>query len=552
MIEDFHPEFIYGVSVASAEAKPSNSVYSQLETMIMQKTDYEVPEELGMLSTFSFPNISLLEFDKARDLMDIGYKRTMEMMDSIKARVPRRVPLSEVNERRKAYKESLPPLIFQNIYVTGVKNEAQRKYIEGQMHRDVNQEFDMEEFKRAYFKMLTSSKIKEIFPHAVYNRKTKKFDLYLDVKLKEEIQIEFGGNISSYQANQLFLGLSYQYLRRFAADVSTNFQVGNAFNGVLLNGRIYLQTRIPTYLNWDGVFSDRRYSQSQSLFYEDVLPAFIKQKELYTKVKLGFPFLTNAKAELGAAYGQLNDFYYQLPESMTPGSSYDHSRYNLFAGSISIEKNTLNYKQYPFAGRKQFIIAEYVTGNERYFPAPLTNYGEYHHKIHSWIQMKGEWEQYFNLNHLFNLGITGELVVSSKNLLNNYTSSILQAPAFTPTPHSKIVFNEAFRANQYAAFGLSPIVKLSNYLPFRLDMYGFAPIYQLIRDEVRGEDCSHRALPFFCHFLLRFELMVVSSIFLLLPSAVCWLLSQCHRPLSLILNFGLNIGYLIFNPKMLD
>ena len=93
--------------------------------------------------------------------MNIGYKRTMAMIDSIKARVPRRVELSEVNKRRAAYKQGLPPLIFQNIYVTGV-NESQKKYIESQLHRDINHEFSMEEFKRAYFKMLTYSKIKEI------------------------------------------------------------------------------------------------------------------------------------------------------------------------------------------------------------------------------------------------------------------------------------------------------------------------------------------------------------------------------------------------------
>lgn len=46
----------------------------------------------------------------------------------------------------------------------------------------MNHDFSMEEFKRAYFKMLTSSKIREIMPHAVYNRREKKFDLYLDVK----------------------------------------------------------------------------------------------------------------------------------------------------------------------------------------------------------------------------------------------------------------------------------------------------------------------------------------------------------------------------------
>ena len=52
--------------------------------MIMQKTEYDVPEDEGMMIKFSFPTVSLLDFQKARDLMNIGYKRTMAMIDSIK------------------------------------------------------------------------------------------------------------------------------------------------------------------------------------------------------------------------------------------------------------------------------------------------------------------------------------------------------------------------------------------------------------------------------------------------------------------------------------
>ena len=52
--------------------------------MIMQKTDYEVPEEDGMMIKFSFPTVSLFGFtSKGKELMDIGYKRTLSMIDSI-------------------------------------------------------------------------------------------------------------------------------------------------------------------------------------------------------------------------------------------------------------------------------------------------------------------------------------------------------------------------------------------------------------------------------------------------------------------------------------
>lgn len=546
----FHPDFIFGSIVSGGNNKPSSNVYNQLEAMVMQKTDYEVPEEEGMFIQFNFPDVSLLDFQKGKELMKIGYQRTIEMIDSLKQRVPRTVPLSEVQARRVAYKEGLPPLIFHNIYVTGV-SESQKKYIEAQLHRDVNQDFSMEEFKRAYFKMLTYSKIKEIMPHAVYNRKEKKFDLYLDVKMKEEITIGFGGNVSSHQANQLFLGLGYQYLGRVAADFNSNFQVGNSFSGVMLNGRMYLQTRIPTYLNLQGVFSDKRYSESQSLFYEDVVPAMIKQKELYMKLKLGFPFLNQAKAEIGFAYGRLNDHYLQTTNMLFPNATFDHSQYDLFAGSLSIEQNSLNAKQYSITGKQQFLMAQYVTGTEKYDPSSTSSQAPIDKKTHSWLQMKGRWRQYQELNNRFNIGYMAEMVLSSKNLLNNYTASVLQAPAFTPTPHSEIVFNEAFRANQYVALGLSPIVKLGKLLHFRLDMYGFAPLYEIKKDVVQT-DQTYVGLPYYGKFLHSFKYMGEAAVVLQLPFLSISLYANGYSYPKQNFNFGLNIGYLIFNPKMLD
>ena len=272
MKADFNPDFILGSVVAGSNNKPSENPYSQLETMIMQKTEYDIPEEDGMMLKFQFSDVSLLDFPRAKELMEIGYRRTLSIIDSIKMRVPREVTRDELSLKRKAYKEGLPPLVFKNIYINGV-TDAQRNYIEAQLHRDINNEFTMEDFRRAYFKMLSYSKIKEIIPHAVYNRKEKLFDLYLDVTVKDEIKVSFGGNVSSHQANQLFLGFNYQAISHVAADYTANFHVGNSFSGVLLNARTYLKTRIPSYLNVQAAYSFKKYSESQSLFYEDVLPS---------------------------------------------------------------------------------------------------------------------------------------------------------------------------------------------------------------------------------------------------------------------------------------
>lgn len=550
MKEAFQPDFIFGSVVAGGNNKPSANPYNQIETMIMQKTDYTIDSEEGMLVKFSFPDVSLLDFQKAKDLMDIGYKRTIAMMDSIKQRVSNRLPMADLAERRKKYKESLPPLVFREIYVTGVTG-AQQKYIESQLHRDFRGEFSMEEFRQAYFKMLTSSKIKEIFPHAIYNRKTKSFDLYLDVKMKEEITIDFGGNVSSYQANQLFVGLGYQSLGHYAADFNTNFQIGNAFSGVMLNSRLYLQTYVPMYVNLSGVFSYRRFSESQSLFYEDVLPAFIKQKELYVRAGVGFPFLTKAKTEINLAYGSMNDYYYQTSNVSFQNMRFDKSYYNMFVGSLSIKRNSLDAKQYPITGKYQYMTAQYATGKEHYKPALASEMNPAEENTHSWLTMKGGLNQYHTINKYFNLGYMAEMVISSKNLMSNYTSSILQAPAFTPTPHSKIMFNEAFRANQYVAAGITPIWKINKLLHLRADLYCFAPLYEIKKEIIKTEN-GFIGKPYYGKFMDSYKFMGETALVLQLPFLSISLYANGYSYPKNNFNFGLNIGYLIFNPKLMD
>lgn len=551
MKEAFQPDFIFGSVVAGTKnSKPSDNPYSQIETMIMQKTDYAIEPEEGMVVKFDFNDVSLLDFQRAQELMDIGYKRTLHLIDSIKERVTREVPLAELNVRRKEYKDSLPPLVFKDIYVTGVTG-AQQKYIEAQLHRDINGEFSMEEFRRAYFKMLTYSKIKEIIPHAIYNRKLKQFDLYLDVKVIDEITMALGGNISSHQANQLFLGMGYQSIGQYAADFNANFQVGNAFNGVLLNSRFYLQTQVPMYVNVMGAYSYRKFVESQSLFYEDVQPAIIKQKELFMRAGVGFPFLTKSKAEISLTYGRLTDLYFQTSNVSFQNRRFDESYYDVLAGALSIERYSLDFKQYPISGRQQYLMAQYVTGKEHYRPAYKSDQNPLAQRTHSWLLIKGRLNQYHVVNDRFRLGYLSEVVISSKNLMNNYTSTILQAPAFTPTPHSQIVFNEAFRANQYVAVGLSPIWKISKLLHLRADMYCFAPFNE-IRKKIVPVKNGYVGVPYTGKFMDSYKFMGETSLVLHLPFACISLYANGYSYPRKNFNVGLNIGYLIFNPKMLD
>ncbi|MDR1722884.1 MAG: patatin-like phospholipase family protein [Tannerella sp.] len=545
MKEDFKPDFIFGSAVRGGGLRPSENPINQVEPMIMQKTDYYIPEDEGILVEMRLPDVFLLDFYKAKEVMQIGYDRTIAMMDTIKARVQREIPLEEINARRKAYKESLPPLRFENIYVNGVSDE-QSRYIIAQLHQGIkNKEFTMEDFRRAYFKMLTYSKIKEIIPNAVYNFKNGNFDLYLDVKIEDEIKVSIGGNISSHQANQLFLGLEYQSIGESSADFNANFQMGNSFSGVAIDSRFFTSSRVPGYIGVKLAYSNKNYSQSQSLFYEDVMPAFIKKVESFARLRYGFPFVKRSKIEIFAGAGIVSDYYYQT--SSFSGLSFDVSKYNLVNLGARFERNSLNYRQYPTEGRLQQFVGQFVTGDENYRKGGNRYFEDI--RRHKNFRLKGTWWNFPAMKGSFNLGMMGEAVYSNKKFSSNYTATVLHASAFTPTPHSKISFNEAFRANSYAAFGLIPIVKLNDMLHLRFEAYGFLPL-PCIRKEVISENNSYEAR--YGDFLTNYQFMGETSLVLQLQYVSVSLFVNGYSYPKNNFNIGLNIGYLIFDSGFFD
>lgn len=88
---------------------------------------------------------------------------------------------------------------------------------------------------------------------------------------------------------------------------------------------------------------------------------------------------------------------------------------------------------------------------------------------------------YHTMSPKFTLGWMAEMLYSSKNFSENYTATMLQAADFSPTPHSKLMYNEAFRANQFLAAGIKPIFVFNDMFQFRSEFYGFVPIFPIKR-----------------------------------------------------------------------
>lgn len=545
MVNDFHPDVIIGSVVSSNPGKPQEGdIMGQLENMIMQKTDYSLPDSLGILMTFKYDNVNLMDFDRFDELHDIGYNRTIQLMDSIKARISRRINYRQLELKRIAYKKNMPELRFREISITG-GNEQQKKYIRKEFHSSDHEIFSLEDLRKGYFRLMSDNMISEIIPHAVYNKVDTTFTLHLKVKIEDDLSLRVGGNVGSNGANQIYVGATYHNLNNFSKEVSLDGQLGQIYNNLQIAGRIDFPTHIPTSFRLVGSISSFDYFKQEKLFSKGNSPVFNKKKENFVKLLVSMPFLTRQKAEFGIGIGKIQDLYFQNNVIDFNNDKNDISNYTIFGGSVAMDGNTLNSRQYATAGRRERLVAHIYTGTESYEAGSTPDpYNGTYNYVQSWLQLSYEMERYYSLSSKFVLGNYIRTYYSSRNFSHNYTATMMQAGEFSPTPHSKITYNEAFRANQFIGAGIMPIFQITPVFHARAEFYGFAPIFPIMRDE--------ESKAYYGELFSKIEYMGEISLVAKLPfGAISVYLNHYSSP-SNNWNLGITLGWQIFNSRFIE
>ena len=485
MREDFHPDIIIGSVVSTNPGKPKeNDLMSQIENMVMQKTDYSLPDSAGILMTFKYNDVSLMDFQRIDELEKIGYDRTMSLMDSIKSRIHRRVNVDNIRLRRLVYKSNYPELRFKNIYIDGA-NTHQQVYIKKEFHTSDDKEFTYEDLKRGYFRLLSDNMISEIIPHAVFNPEDDTYDLHLKIKMENEFSVRVGGNVSTTSSNQIYLGLAYQNLNYYSKEFTLDGQLGKIYNNAQFMAKVDFATTIPT---------SYRFIASISTF----------------------------------------DYF----------KKDDKSGYRLFGGSVSFNGSTLNSRQFPIQGAREALVAQIFTGNESFRPGVNSENKKPVKEKHSWLQLSYMKEKYHKMGANWILGWYLDAVYASKNFSENYTATMMQASEFAPTAHSKLTYNEAFRANQYVAAGIRPIYRLNQMFHVRGEFYGFLPIFPIERNSINKA--------YYGKAFSRFEYLGEISVVCQLPfGAISAYVNHYSSPRR-EWNVGLTLGWQLFNYRFIE
>ena len=544
MREDFRPEVIIGSVVAANPSKPKeNDLMSQLENMIMQKTDYTLPDSLGIIMTFKYDDVSLLDFDRLQELHDIGYNRTISLMDSIKGRIHRRVNAENVRLRRLVYRSNLPQFRFRDIYIEGA-NPQQQAYIKKEFHDEDHEVFTYEDLKRGYFRLLSDNMISEIIPHAVYDTKSDLYSLHLKVKMEDNFSVRMGGSVSTTSSNQIYLGLGYQNLNYYSKEITLDGQIGKVYNNAQFMAKIDLPTRVPTSYRLIASLSTFDYYKKDKLFSKNDKPSFNSKDERFVKLMVALPFLANKRAEISIGYGKLQDNYFQSSVINFDKDRSDKSTYNLLGGAIGFYGSTLNARQYATKGYFEKLVAQVFSGKERFIPGNPTETSVTTKERQSWLQISYMKYAYHTMSPKFTLGWMAEMLYSSKNFSENYTATMLQAADFSPTPHSKLMYNEAFRANQFLAAGVKPIFVFNDMFQFRSEFYGFMPIFPIKKNALNKA--------YYGKAFSRFKYVGEISVICQLPfGAISAYVNHYSSPKK-EWNVGLTLGWQLFNYRFIE
>ncbi|MBL4657408.1 MAG: patatin-like phospholipase family protein [Flavobacteriales bacterium] len=478
MYNEFYPDIILGSNVSSSIPPPTaDNVMSQITNMLVRREDFTIICDNGILiqpehsaSTFAFNNV--------QSIIDSGYNAAMAKMPEIKASISRRVSREELANKRKAFQAKQPPLVIDELYVEGL-NKQQSKYVRNLFAGRKGSQFTLDEIKHPYFRVFEDDKIGSIYPRAEYNKFTGAYDLYLDIRKAKEITMEVGGIVSSRPISGAYLGLKYNYLGKVGISTFANAYIGKLYSAAQLRTRIDFPIKLPIYVEPILAYNRWDYFKSSTDFFDNETPSYLVQKEVFVGLQVGFPYKNEGRIKMGSSFLNLRDEYYQT-KKFGPLDTSDRTDFNGFSSYVKLERSTLNRKQYASEGTYFALEARHNIGQERETPGTTSaNKGEFEY-FHEWLKFKLLFNNYYKSKGKLRLGLFCEVVYSTQPLFNNYTASVLRAPAFQPNPESKTLFLESFRAHQYASIGQRMIFKVRPKVDLRVAGYLFQPHQSII------------------------------------------------------------------------
>jgi NTE family protein len=490
MKRDFAPDFTIGVDVSTPAKGPRTSLMDQVENLVTHRQSYYLDPETGIKLKVDLHKFGLLDFEQAEKIYQVGYDYAMSMMDSIKSRVGARMPRIALDTRRAVFKSQTPYVRFDSINVSGA-TRRQNNYIKYLFTPAKADTFGIVHARESYYRAITPGRLKDLSPRAIQNDSTGLFKLDLKATVKNSLNVGVGGYLTSSTNSYVYAEAGYKTMSSTSIAANLAGWLGQSYMAAQASGSVTLSTAMPSSLGLDIVASRQRFYESEQLFYESQRPTFVLNHEYYARLKWDVAARQRGKITFGLGIARLNNSFYRSSAQLATGEGRDHTTYNLAQALVRYTSSTLDNVQYPTSGYYQNVAVMGVLGRYHYNTptavesniqalsdgsVSVSDFQMKNNTNQHWLQAEWRSRNYFDLDPHFSLGVEADVLYSTRPLLDNYNATIVNAPAFLPTPASNNTFNPALRSNSFIGLTAVPVYKYSSALSARTSLSLFMPM----------------------------------------------------------------------------
>lgn len=475
MQTEFAPSVIIGSDVSAPSDGPANSYFQQLDLLVSRAQSYEVPPEAGIKVRIDVSNFGLLDWDRADAIYRAGYRRGIEMMDSIKTRIPTRADSTARRLRRAVFKSGTPALRFDSVNVEGA-TKRQNEYIKYLFHPAKGTDtIGIDRARLAFYRALSSGKMSYLRPRAhVNNDSAGLFTLDLKALVKSNFSVGAGAYITSSNNSYLYLRGGYSSLSFSSVSTDIEAWIGQSYMAGALTGRLDIASTLPSALVLNAVASRRKYYEDEELFFRDNEPAFVTAHEYFAKLAWAMAAGRSGCVDIGLGGGKLRNTFYSPGHQGGYREGRHHVDFALGQAYAAYRSSTLDNINYPLSGSSLNASFAAVLGKATCGQAGADGRGTDKHM--AWLQLDAHWRNYISLGRHWVLGTEARALLSNRPLPGSYEASVSSAPAYSPTPASTNTFNPALRANSFLAATVVPVYKFNSSLSARFSASVFAPL----------------------------------------------------------------------------
>lgn len=543
LYNEFKPDYIIGSNVSSNFDKPTDDdLLGQLRSIVVKNTSYSITSTKGTLIE---PNIDIgtFSFLDAQEAIDSGYVATLRMINEIQTNVKTKRIVT------KATHKTPEEINIGNIYFSGITS-AQSRYAGAIMRSKKRKDstLTLTQFEKNYYRLFQETYFQDVLTHLKYDSTSNKYNAWVTVKPVKSLVLDLGGNVASRPISSGFASFTYSNLSRVGIKTGLHMHYGKLYQGAHAYSQIDFGANLPIYIkpkitihNWNWF-----ESRQSNLFVTDK-PNYLIEGELFAGVELGAGIGNKLKLTVESSFLQMQSNYYQTRD-FTPQDTTDATTFEGSVSKVTLSTNRLNFKQFPYEGTKFSVDLNYVQGVENY-KGGSTSLTQNNARInHKFLQLNVDYQEFIKVKQGFRIGLQLNGAYSGMGFFNNYTSTVIQSPSYKPTPDSKTLFLESFRANQFVAGGLKLIFIPWNNFQIRAEGHIFQP-YQAFKLSPSG------GITYGEPFQDRFTLVSTAGVYQtpLGPLSVSFnyyfnnadISPEENEPYTLLFNFG----YIIFNKR---